>query len=85
VSLQLTPSQGVTPGKPAYPKPDPAVLGSVDDAPAYYKTFRITQPVSLAPGREMVIGGVLKYQSCDDRLCYPVASLPVTWTITENH
>ena len=81
VSLVLTPRAGVTTGKPVYPAADPAPVGE-DDVPAYRKTFRITQPITVQAAKEdVVIAGVLNYQACDDRLCYPVASLPVSWTI----
>jgi DsbC/DsbD-like thiol-disulfide interchange protein len=83
VSLVLTPRAGVAASKAVYPKADPVPVGGVDDAPAYRKAFRIEQPVTVtaAKGGDVVIAGVLNYQSCDDRVCYPVASLPVTWTI----
>jgi DsbC/DsbD-like thiol-disulfide interchange protein len=82
VSLVLTPSPGVTAGKPTYPKPELALAPGADATPAYTKPFRISQPVTLASAkRDVQISGVLNYQACDDRLCYPVASLPVTWRI----
>jgi len=84
VSLVLTPHPGVSLGKPVYPAADPPseAPGALDDAPAYRKPFRITQPVTVQAVKEdVVVTGVLNYQACDDRLCYPVASLPVAWTI----
>jgi DsbC/DsbD-like thiol-disulfide interchange protein len=83
VALVLTPRAGITVSKPIYPKADPPVPGALDDAPAYRKTFRIAQPVVIsgAAGKDVVVNGVLNYQSCDERVCYPVASLPVSWTI----
>jgi Thiol:disulfide interchange protein DsbD, N-terminal len=83
VSLILTPQPAVTPGKPVYPKADVAAAFGSDDAPAYSKTFRVAQPVTLKGGsaKELTISGALNYQACDDRICYPVSSLPVTWTI----
>jgi Thiol:disulfide interchange protein DsbD, N-terminal len=83
VSLILTPQPTVTAGKPVYPKADVAAAPGSDDAPAYAKTFRVTQPVTLkgASAKELTISGVLSYQACDDRICYPVSSLPVSWTV----
>src|SRR3954470_19165769 len=82
VSLIVTAAPGVTVGKPEYPKSDLALAPGADATPAYSKTFRITQPVTFAAAKQPVqISGVLNYQACDDRLCYPVASLPLTWTI----
>lgn len=83
VSLVLTPAPGIAAGKPSYPKADPALAPGADPTPAYRKTFRITQPVTLTSAKQDVeISGVLNYQACDERLCYPVASLPVSWKIT---
>lgn len=83
VSLVLTPRPEVAAGKPVYPKPDVAAAPGSDDAPAYSKTFRITQPVTVPSGapKQLTISGVLNYQACDDRICYPVSSLPVSWTL----
>src|SRR3954447_2957750 len=81
VALVLTSRPEMTAGKPVYPKPDVLAAPGSDDAPAYAKAFRITQPVTLKAGasKDVTIGGVLNYQACDDRVCYPVSSLPVTW------
>jgi hypothetical protein len=82
VSLVLSPRAGISAGKPVYPAADPAAAGE-DDAPVYRKPFRITQPIVVQqPLKEdVVLSGVLSYQACDDRMCYPVATLPVNWTI----
>jgi DsbC/DsbD-like thiol-disulfide interchange protein len=78
VSLVLTPRAGMAVGKPVYPDAPPGD----DGVPAYRKAFRITLPVTLPRvNDDVVVSGVLNYQACDDRLCYPVASLPVSWTI----
>jgi hypothetical protein len=82
VSLLVMPNTAVTPGKPLYPKPDPQT-GS-DAAPAYSQRFRIALPVTIAPGSpkgQLTIAGAVNYQACDDRLCYPVSSAPVSWNV----
>lgn len=82
VSLVLSPHAGIVPGKPVFPAADPAAAGE-DTAPAYRKAFRITQPIVVQPAlkEDVVLSGILSYQACDDRMCYPVATLPVTWTL----
>jgi hypothetical protein len=30
----------------------------------------------------MTVSGTVNYQSCDDKVCYPPESAPVTWTLT---
>jgi hypothetical protein len=59
----------------------------------YSKPFRITQDVTLAltpafreraraAGATLEIKGTLRYQACDDKVCYPPRDLPLTWTIS---
>jgi hypothetical protein len=31
--------------------------------------------------KSMTIRGTLDYQACDDRLCYPPRSIPVSYTV----
>ena len=86
VALTLTPNAAVTIAPVMYPKservPDPASLAPV---PAYARAFRIEVLATLASsakaGDVLTLGGVLTYQACDERMCYPVSSAPVTWQI----
>ena len=83
VSVVMTPNPAIRPGKPVYPKPD-ASAGGGADAPAYSQRFRIAVPVTIAPTSpkgSLAIAGAVNYQACDDRLCYPVSSAPVSWTV----
>lgn len=87
VTLVLTPRPDVKIGKVNYPIPElSSTLGVSDPVPVYRKPFRLAQPITVAatarPGDDLTIAGVVNYQACDDRLCYPVASLPVTWTVS---
>lgn len=86
VSLVTTPNPSITPSKPRYPKPEAALSpGLTDGVPAYTRAFRIELPVTLRnsakTGDVVSIAGAVNYQACDDRLCYPVTSAPVTWTV----
>jgi hypothetical protein len=57
----------------------------------YQKPFRITQELALdgsAAGRAALKGisaltvqGALTYQACDDKICYPPRTVPLTWTV----
>jgi hypothetical protein len=89
VTLVMTPQRGLTFGKAAYPAGTSlAFPGIAERVPVYQKTFRITQPVTLArtlgsgqtPGK-LSIAGAVNYQACDDRVCFPPTSLPVKWTL----
>jgi hypothetical protein len=85
-TLTLSPQGRLIIGKPAYPKAE-LVLDPVlnERIPEYTKTFRIAQPVTLDPAvksrDDLTISGVLSYQACDDKLCYPPATASVTWTV----
>ena len=50
VSLVLSPHAGIVAGKPVFPAADPPAAGE-DDAPAYRKAFRITQPIVVQQHR----------------------------------
>lgn len=86
VALVLTPNAAVSARTPTYPKaellPDPASLAPV---PAYARAFRIAVAAavktSAKSGDVLTLGGVVTYQACDDRLCYPESSAPVSWTV----
>jgi len=85
-TLTLSTQRRLAIGKPTYPKAE-LVLDPVlnERIPEYTKTFRIAQPVTLDPAvksrDDLTISGVLSYQACDDKLCYPPATASVTWTV----
>jgi cytochrome c biogenesis DsbD-like protein len=86
VKLVLTPRSGLMIGKVKYPEaellPTPGVSHRV---PVYRKAFRLAEPITIAAtaksGEDITIAGVVNYQACDDRVCYPTASLPISWTV----
>ena len=50
----------------------------------YSKPFRIEQPVTLAAKAgtgDVTIKGTVRYQACDDAICYVPQNVPVSWTI----
>ena len=87
LKLVLTPQATVTAGKVKYPEPEMSVsAGATGAVPVYRKPFRLAEPITVAasvkPGDVLTIAGVINYQACDDRVCYPSASVPVTWAVT---
>lgn len=86
VTLILTPRASVVVGKVKYPQAELLPTPGVDHRVAVYrKLFRLAQPVTVEatakPGEDITVAGVVNYQACDDRVCYPTASLPVSWTV----
>jgi Thiol:disulfide interchange protein DsbD, N-terminal len=50
----------------------------------FSKPFRITQDVTIAaqPAGALRITGSLRYQACDDSVCYLPKTVPIEWTVT---
>jgi hypothetical protein len=76
----------------AYPASKKLRLEAIHETvPVYQGTFRLVRDVTIArdaavrplldPGGRLTIEGALKYQACDDRICYPPATVPVRWTL----
>ena len=83
VKLNLQPQQ-LKPGKVLYPKSEMMTFAD-ERVPVFEKPFRLTHDVtldkSLKPGATVVVAGTVSYQACDDKVCYPPESAPVTWTV----
>ena len=48
----------------------------------YSKPFRITQPIVVTRDSELLtITGTVRYQACDDVLCYVPLTVAVKWTV----
>lgn len=87
VALTLAPHARVTKGKPKNPASEMVrTVGELLPVAAHRKPFRIEQPITVArttkTGEALTIAGLVNYQACDDRVCYPAGSVPVSWTIT---
>ncbi len=86
VRLVMTPRSGVRFGKPVYPPSELAsTVGISRPVPMYRKAFRLAQAItverSAKVGETITLGGAVNYQACDERLCYPPASMPVFWSV----
>ncbi len=85
IALELN-SAGVRAGKLTYPmSQDLYFEPTKEHVPVYQSPFRLTQEVVVAPTAKpgtLVITGVLKYQACDDTICYNPVTEPVAWTVT---
>jgi hypothetical protein len=87
LKLVLTPQAIVTIGKVKYPEPEMSVsAGATGAVPVYRKPFRLAEPITVAgsakSGDVVTVAGVINYQACDDRVCYPSASLSIIWAVT---
>jgi len=84
VDLALTANAAFTAAKARYPAGEKYVMPALNETQIVYaKPFRITQEVTLksaAPGSVTILGTV-RYQACDDAICYLPKTIPVEWKI----
>jgi DsbC/DsbD-like thiol-disulfide interchange protein len=72
-------------GKAKYPAGEKLFMPVLNETQLVYgKPFRITQDVALrkntAPG-PLTIKGSVRYQACDDTICYKPATIALSWTL----
>jgi hypothetical protein len=71
-------------GKVTYPKSELMTFAD-EKVPVFQKPFRLTQDATLdksaKPGSTVSVAGTVHFQACDDRVCYPPESVPVSWTV----
>jgi hypothetical protein len=91
VSLTLDPGE-FTPHPAQFPRPQKYVFKPLDETQLVFSTpFRIVQDITIAltpavrerarASGSITVTGTLRYQACDDAICYMPQSVPVTWTI----
>jgi DsbC/DsbD-like thiol-disulfide interchange protein len=83
ISLTLAAADGVRAGQAQFPKAEKWFFEPLKETQLVYsKPFRITQPITLTKSSATVtINGTLRYQACDDSICYLPQNVPVSWTI----
>ena len=84
ITVKLNAQPEIKAGKVAYPKSDTMTFAD-EKVPVFQKAFRLTQDVTLdksaKPGSTVTVTGTVNYQACDDRVCYPPESAPISWTV----
>jgi len=92
IALTIQPQPGLIVKTLQYPKSEEYFFRPLNErVPVYRKPFSLVQDMTLDPSREaapilrglktMTITARLDYQACDDKLCFPLESVPLTWTI----
>jgi AhpC/TSA family/Disulphide bond corrector protein DsbC len=95
IQLALQDLPGVELKAVAYPIAKMLYLAAIqENVPVFEGKFRITQDVTVTPSkpadavrslvsaqRTISISGELKYQACDQTVCYPPTSVPVSWQL----
>lgn len=91
IQFKIEESPNYTTRPAEYPKGELLLLPAINEiVSVYQRPFRITQDVVLAAtnvlqpildgNKTLKIRGELKYQACDDRICYLPETIPLEWT-----
>ena len=93
IALTLAPDEAFKAHDAVYPKAEKFLFEPLQETQLVYsKPFRIVQNVTIAltpamrqrsgaPGATLTIKGMLRYQACDDKVCYLPKNLPLTWNL----
>ena len=88
ISVTLAGNTAIKPATVTFPKPEKRDVKELGDTQLVYsKPFRIVQHVAIAKtpspkGGPLIIKGTVKYQACDEAICYAPITGPVAWTLT---
>lgn len=91
IDWQIADSDAAKAGAVTWPQSKKLYLDVIDETvPVYIGQFRIVRDIVFAGDAklkplvnekgEITIHGTLKYQACDDRMCYIPVSVPLDWT-----
>jgi DsbC/DsbD-like thiol-disulfide interchange protein len=84
VSAHVDETAGVRPGQATFPKGQTLVFGELKEiVEVYSRPFTIRQPLLAKAGERppATVRGYVRYQACDDRVCFPPANAPFTATV----
>jgi hypothetical protein len=93
IGLVLDPSDSFRASPPRFPTSERYFFAPLDETQRVYsKPFRITQEVRILDtpaqrdgarpsGATITIRGTVRYQACDEAVCYLPEDVPVSWTI----
>jgi hypothetical protein len=93
VTLVLDSNPAIRPGAVRLPDAERYFFAPLKETQRVYsKPFEITQAITIADTRPVrdragrhetiAIEGRVRYQACDDTICYLPQDVPVSWTIT---
>ena len=85
IALTITAGDGFRLEKPRYPSSEKFFFAPLKETQhVYSKPFRITQPIVVtrdSAGEPLTITGTVRYQACDDALCYVPQTVAVKWEL----
>jgi AhpC/TSA family/Thiol:disulfide interchange protein DsbD, N-terminal len=92
VTMSVESQPGLVLRAPQYPTSEDYFFKPLKEhVPVYQHPFRVVQDVTLDPSRDgtavlkdvtsLTITGRFEYQACDDKVCFPPQSVPLSWPI----
>ncbi len=84
IELKVEPASSFTPQAIQYPAAEQFFFAPLKETQRVYsKPFRITLPITLAQNAALplTIKGTVRYQACDDAICYLPQTIGVTWKV----
>ena len=85
IVLSFQPPAGVSVTEVVYPEPtDLKQEGSAQPLAVFEREFMLGVQMAVAadvPPGELVVPASLRYQACDEKVCYPPVTLPASWTL----
>ena len=93
IALSVQPSEEVEAAAAVYPAAKTLYLEAIKEkVPVFEGKFRIVQEVKITASKELIeslgqtgktvrVTGELKYQACDQTVCYRPTSVPVSWQL----
>ena len=85
IQLTLTPDAAFIAAKAKYPDGEKFVMPALNETQLVYaKPFTITEEITLASpaAATVTVKGRVRYQACDDAICYLPKTVPVEWVVT---
>ena len=85
ITLTLDADPAFTAAKAKYPAGEKIYMAILKETQLVYaKPFRIAQDLTLKPGTKgaVAVKGTLRYQACDDTICYLPTTVPLAWNLT---
>jgi DsbC/DsbD-like thiol-disulfide interchange protein len=84
VSVAVAPAPGIAADAATFPKAEDFFFGPLAETfKVYTKPFVVTVPMRVegktsagTDAKEIAVTGTIRYQACDDRVCFPPQSLP---------
>jgi DsbC/DsbD-like thiol-disulfide interchange protein len=85
IDWKMQDSPDATAHEPVFPHSEKLYLKAIGETvPAYRNHFRLTRDITIArpldASGEFTVAGALRYQACDDRVCYIPQQLHLAWT-----